>query len=315
VRQWIVPPIALRRVAFLRTVLYLFVIFDGLKIANDPVPHGYVPAALYRPILLRAWLHLPAPTPAYVHVLQVVLFGSAIIAATGRLPRLAGWTCCLAMLDWLSNDYSYSKIDHDQFALVVALAVLPTVGRARYSDRDSSEAAGWAVRCIQIGAVACYFLAAVSKMRFGGWCWANGAVFTWAFTRRGTGLAHELVKIPHLVVATQWIVLCAEACSPLMLWLRGRALYAYVAFFGTFHLMTYLTIKIHFLPLVVCLLAFLPLERLGDNGFGSVRGSGLSRLRRPRPASPAGTAGSPPSAPSRPSSAEGQPTPQPASGT
>lgn len=62
-------------------------------------------------------------------------------------------------------------------------------------------------------------------------------------------------------MATQWLVLCAEACSPLMLWLRGRALYAYVGFFAMFHLTTYLTIKIHFLPLVVCLLAFLPLEQ------------------------------------------------------
>ncbi len=263
-RRWTAPPIALRRIAILRVVLYLFVLFDITKVANDPVPHGSVPASLYRPILLRSWLHLPAPNPAYVHVLQAVLVVSALVAATGRLPRLAGWTCCLAMLDWLSNDYSYTKIDHDQFAFVVALAVLPTVGRARLGDRTLSEAAGWAVRCIQIGAVACYFLAAVSKMRFGGWGWANGAVFTWAFTRRGTGLAHALVRVPHLVVLTQWLVLTAEAFSPLMLWLRGRALYAYVAFFGTFHLMTYLTIKIHFLPLVICLLAFLPLEDLGD---------------------------------------------------
>ncbi len=141
---WIAPAISLRRVAILRIVLYLFVLFDLTKIANDPVPHGYVPSALYRPILLRSWLHLPAPNPAYVHVLQLVLIVSALVAATGRLPRLAGWTCALAMLDWLSNDYSYSKIDHDQFAFVVALAVLPTVGRARLSDRETSEAAGWA---------------------------------------------------------------------------------------------------------------------------------------------------------------------------
>jgi hypothetical protein len=261
-RAWIAPMISLRRVAVLRFMIYLFVILDATNFANDPVPHGYVPASLYRPILLRQWVHAPAPSPVYVHVLQVVLLTSAVVAATGRLPRLAGYTCLLAMLDWLSNDFSYSKIDHDQFALVVALAVLPSVGRARFRDDEATEAAGWAVRSLQIGVVACYFLAAVSKMRFGGWGWANGAIFTWAFTRRGTSLAHELVKVPHLVVATQWIVLCAEALSPLMLWLRGKALYAYVAFFATFHLMTYLTIKIHFLPLVVCLLAFLPLEQL-----------------------------------------------------
>lgn len=304
-RAWLAPAVSLRRVAILRVVLYLFVIVDATKIANDPVPHGYVPADLYRPILLRAWLHVPAPNPTYVHVLQVVLFVSALVAATGRLPRLAGYTCLLAMLDWLSNDYSYTKIDHDQFAFVVALAVLPTVGRARLSDRTESEAAGWAVRCIQIGVVCCYFLAAVSKMRFGGWGWANGATFTWAFSRRGTPLAHELLKIPHLVVATQWIVLVAEALSPAMLWLRGKARYAYVAFFATFHLVTYLTIKIHFLPLVICLLAFLPLERVRRPG-GAVSPAGPD---------PATTRESPLSVPSPPSSAAGRATPSPASGT
>jgi hypothetical protein len=270
-RAWLAPAISLRRVAILRIVIYLFVFLDATKISNGPVPHGYVPADLYRPILLRSWLHLPVPSPTYVHVLQVVLYASALVAATGRLPRLAGWTCALAMLDWLSNNYSYTKIDHDHFAYVVALVVLPTVGRARLSDRTLSEAAGWAVRCIQVSVVCCYFLAFVSKMRFGGWDWAGGAIFTWAFSRRGTWLAHDLLKIPHLVVATQWIVLVAEAMSPLILWLRGRALYAYIAFFATFHLVTYLTIKIHFLPLAVCLLAFLPLEQIRPPGPATAR--------------------------------------------
>lgn len=94
-REWIAPAISLRRVAILRIVLYLFVLFDLTKIANDPVPHGYVPSALYRPILLRSWLHLPAPNPAYVHVLQLVLIVSALVAAPGsptvrRAKRRAG---------------------------------------------------------------------------------------------------------------------------------------------------------------------------------------------------------------------------------
>jgi len=60
----------------------------------------------------------------------------------------------------------------------------------------------------------------------------------------------------------QWTVLVAEFCSPLLLVARRWPLWAGLAFFATFHLMTYLTIRIHFLPLVVCLTAFLPLERL-----------------------------------------------------
>ncbi len=263
-RGWYAPAVPLRRLAVLRTVVYLFVVVDVLRIGNDPIAHGDVPADLYRPVLLRSWLHLPAPTHDSVRVLFAVLVVSALVAAAGRLPRLAGGVCLLAFLDWMTNNYSYSKIDHDQFALTLALLVLPTVGRARWGDGDdrTSEAAGWAVRMTQVGVVCCYALSAVAKMRFGGWGWANGAIFTWAFTRRGTGLTQLLLSVPGLVHLMQWVVLAAECCSPALLFVRGRLLWAGLAFFATFHLMTYLTIRIHFLPLVVCLTAFVPLERL-----------------------------------------------------
>ena len=279
-RQWLVGAVPLRRIAVLRTVIYLFVIVDVLKIGNDPIAHGDVPADLYRPVLLRSLLHLPAPSPGYVRVLFVVLVLSALIAATGRLPRLAGVVCLLAFLDWMTNNYSYSKIDHDQFALVVALAVLPTAGRARWGDPDDrrSEGAGWAIVLIQVGVVLAYFLSAVAKMRFGGWGWANGAIFTWAFTRRGTALTDLLLSVPGLVHLMQWVVLVAEFLSPALLFVRGKLLWAGLAFFATFHLMTYLTIRIHFLPLAVCLLAFLPLERLVP-----ARWVRSIRRRQPRP--------------------------------
>ncbi len=263
-RGWFCASVPRRRIAVLRTVVYLFVIVDILKIGNDPVAHGDVPVELYRPILLRSWLHLLAPSHDYVRVLLVVLVVSAVVAALGRAPRAAGLVCLLAFLDWMSNNYSYSKIDHDQFAMVVALAVLPTAGAAHWRDPDGDrgEAGGWATRMMQVGVVCCYVLSAVSKMRYGGWGWANGAIFTWAFTRRGTGLTQFLLSVPGLVHLMQWVVLVAEFCSPLLLVARSWALWAGLAFFATFHLMTYLTIRIHFLPLVICLTAFLPVERV-----------------------------------------------------
>lgn len=274
--SWFAAAVPTRRIAVLRTVIYLFVLVDITRIGNDPIAHGDVPAELYRPILLRSWLHLPAPSHDYVRVVFVVLVVSALVAATGRLPRLAGVIALLAFLDWMSNNYSYAKVDHDQFALVVALAVLPTAGRARWRDGDDvrSEAAGWAGRLMQIGVVSSYFLSAVAKMRFGGWGWANGAIFTWAFIRRGSGLTTLLLSVPGLVHLMQWVVLIAEFCSPALLFVRKHLLWAGLAFFATFHLMTYLTIRIHFLPLVVCLTAFLPLERLVP--------SSLVRPRQPK---------------------------------
>jgi hypothetical protein len=163
----------------------------------------------------------------------------------------------------VSNAFAYSKVDHDHFALVVALFVLPSAGRARVSDVDvRTQAAGWAIRMVQIGAVSIYFLSASAKVRFGGWGWANGATLIWALTRRPNGIGPWVGSHPALTHALQWVVLVAESCSPVLLWLRGRALYAALAFWGGFHLSTYVMLKIHFLPLVVCLLSFLPLERL-----------------------------------------------------
>ena len=90
--------------------------------------------------------------------------------------------------------------------------------------------------------------------------------------------------MPNIIVAVVILVIAAvlagvltEVLSPLLLILRGRLLAAGLLFFGYFHLVTWLTIRIHFLPTVVCLLAFVPLERIPD----VVRR--LSRARR-RPA-------------------------------
>ncbi len=200
-------------------------------------------------------------------MLQAVLVLSALVAATGRLPRLAGWVCFLAVLDWQTNNFAYGKIDHDSFALVVALAVLPTAGRAswrRWRMQDGDERVGWALRAVQLAVVASYFLAALAKFRFGGLLWANGATFSWAFSRRGSDLALELAAVPGLLVVGQWTVLLAELTSPVMLWLRGRLIWFAVAFWGSFRLLTYLAIGIHFMALAVCLVAFVPAERAGS---------------------------------------------------
>jgi hypothetical protein len=294
------PELPVARVAWLRRVIYPFVILDATFMVTDPIPHGDVPVAIYRPLLVRQLLHLPAPSHVYVRVLFLVLVASALVAASGRLPRLAGWVCAFAMLDWLSNAMSYSKIDHDHFALVLTLFVLPTVGVARVTHPGRDRRAGWAIRLIQMGVVASYALSACAKIRFGGWGWANGATLIWALTRRGSGPGPWLASQPPLTHVLQWVVLVAEFCSPLMLWLRGRPLAAYVLFWVGFHASTWVLLKIHFLPLAVCLLAFAPLERLGDpRAWWAGRPRALSPAARRRP----GDGARPPAASEEPSSA------------
>ena len=262
-RTFFAPPVSLARIAWLRLVIYLYVVFDVLVVVRDPIAHGQVPVELYHPLIGRELLGFPQPSPVYVQVLRAVLLASALIAATGRLPRLAGGICAVAMFDWMSNAFSYSKIDHDHYALMIALCVLPTVGRARFSDTAVvSEAVGWVVRTIQMSAVSIYFLSAWAKMRFGTWGWANGATLIWALTRRPNGIAPWIGSHPALTHTLQWIMLIAEFLSPLLLWARGQALRLGLAFFLVFHASTYYLLRIHFLPLVVCLTAFMPMERI-----------------------------------------------------
>jgi hypothetical protein len=280
-RTALLAPVPQARVAVLRVAVYLFVICDLFKVVNDVIPHAEASQALYRPVLMREWLHLPVPNPAYAQALRVVVIVGCLLCASGRLPRtigtVAGFVVAAAFTDWVSIGMSYSKIDHDHFALVVAVWVLPTVGVASFSDRFRSEAAAWALLCIQVGCVATYALSAVAKIRFGGWDWVTGSTFAWAVTRRGTGLGRLLLDPPWILTASQFGIILMECSTPLLLVLRGRWRYGFVAVLMGFHLSTYLTIKIHFLPLVVCLLAFLPLERLLPSATLSTSGAPESR--------------------------------------
>ncbi|HEU0214939.1 MAG TPA: hypothetical protein VFR13_12685 [Jiangellaceae bacterium] len=260
---WWTTPVPLARAAVFRVIVYLFVLYDIFVLVNDVVPHGYAPE-LYQPLFIGRVLPLPTPSPALVHGLQIVLVMGALVAATGRLPRLAGWVVAVCYLEWLIVGMSFGKVDHDHLALLVALWVLPTVGPARFTDATQSEAAGWAFRCVQVATVATYVGSAFVKWVRNGspFAWGGGAVFTWAIIRRGTDLATWVLDYPWLLRIGQWVLLIAEFLSPIVLFLRGRALVLAVGFFLSFHLVTYLSLGIHFLPTVVCWLAFFPLEKI-----------------------------------------------------
>ncbi len=266
-RSVLLPVAPVRRAAVLRVWLSLFTIADTLWIVNDVIPHSRVPSDLYKPILLRRLLELPPPSPTYTQALHAVIVVTALVTAAGRLPRVAGYLMAAAYTDWVAIGFSYSKVDHDHFALALALWVLPSAGRLRLSDRSVSEAAGWPVLMIQLGCVATYFLSALAKLRFGGWDWAGGYTFHWAMVRRGTALGKATLDPTWLLQGAQWMLLGLELLTPLLLvtavrFRRPRLLF--VLGLAGFHLVTYLLLGIHFLPLVACLFAFLPVERLLD---------------------------------------------------
>jgi hypothetical protein len=193
----------------------------------------------------------------------VALLAAALVAATGRAPRAAGVAVLALYLEWMVIAFSYGKVDHDRFAFLVALAVLPTVGRAGHRDRGTSEAAGWALRCVQVAVVATYFLSAWAKFRYGGVEWLNSATLVTAVIRKGTPLAMPLLHLPWLLRLAQWGIVAFELSSPAVLVVRSQRLRtAWVVGCYAFHVMTFATISIVFLPHCVALLAFLPIERL-----------------------------------------------------
>jgi hypothetical protein len=258
---WWFTPLPLGRVAALRVIIYLFTWFD-VFVYSAGTSGGANVTSSYRPLAISRVLHLPAPTPHVELTVKIALLCFATAAATGRAPRLLGAVTFALYLDWLQMGDSFGYVPHDRFAFVVALAVMPMVGPARRGDLTLSESAGWSLRCIQVAVVATYALAAWAKFRYGGPDWANSAVLTWAVLRRGTVLGTPLLHFPALLHLGQWLMLGAELSSPIVLFLRGKAVYIAVAAMLSFHLISEATISISFLPHVLCIMAFLPIERV-----------------------------------------------------
>ncbi len=282
---WWFPPIGRGRVAGLRLLAYAFIPVDVLVTTRWVGRHGDVGAVLYHPLLLDRLLHLPVPTPTVVTFVRLALLlatAAALAAGFGRSDRavqVSGVTVAALYLWWMLIAMSFGKVDHDRFGFVLLLFVLPTVGAARLGDRAPSAAAGWAVRMVQVGAVATYFLAAWAKVRIGGWGWVNGATLAWAIVRRGTWFSHWMLHVPWFLRTVQWLMVIGEFASPLLFFVRHqRTLVAMVIGLYVFHLMTFAAISIIFLPHLVALTSFLPLEGVG------LRFADADLRQRPRPA-------------------------------
>ena len=262
VARWLTEAVPRGRIAAFRTLIYLFVAGDVVWFTPWVRSHADVPAELYHPLFIGRLLPLPTPTPLLVHGIFWALIVLGLAAATGRLPRLLGWTVFVLYFEWMIIAMSYGKVDHDRFAFLVALAVLPTAGRARHGSLALTERGGWALRVTQIAVVCTYFLASWAKLRFGGIEWMTGSVLARAILRRGTEFADLIAVVPGLLIAAQIGIMVFELTSPLVFVLRQRWRYAAIANFYAFHLMTIAMITISFAPHLVAMTSFLPLERV-----------------------------------------------------
>ena len=260
---WLFEPLPLHRVAVMRVVAYLFVLVDVFVTTSWVATKADAPQSLYRPLHLAELLHLPHPTHLYVTVLKWLLVAVALVAATGWRPRLTGSAVAALYLLWMIVGMSYGKVDHDRFAYLVLLAVLPSVGPARWGDTRRSESAGFALQTVFAAVMLTYFLSAIAKVRYGGWDWPTGATLTRAFIRRGTSLVEWMLSYPWMLIAAQWAIILAEALSPLMLLCRSpRARILLVGGLLAFHLSVFASVTIIFLPHCIAILSILPWERL-----------------------------------------------------
>lgn len=268
VTGWWFSPVPKARIAFFRLAAYLFIPLDVLLL--HPISNDHASAtALYQPLVVGDLLHLPRPTGLLIAVLQWGLIAMSLVAATGRLPRALGAAIFVFYFEWTVIAFSFGKVDHDRIAYLLALAVLPTVAKAALRDRTPSESAGWAIRCVQIGVVATYFLAAWAKLRFGGVEWVNSATLVRAVLRRGTILADPLLANPWTLHWAQWGIMALELGSPVILFVRPKVQQIMVVVLVGFHLSVFATITIMFWPHLLCLLcAFLPTERLFSDKAG-----------------------------------------------
>lgn len=260
--RWLTEPVPKGRIAAFRTLVYLFVAADLVIFTPWVRAHADTPGDLYQPLRVGRLLSLPTPTPLLVHTTFWLLLVLALAAASGRMPRLLGWSVFLLYFEWMIIAMSYGKVDHDRFGLLVALAALPTAGRARHGDPTKTEAGGWALRVTQIAVIATYFLASLAKLRIGGLDWPTSSVLAQAIIRRGTGLADLIAGVPGLLIIAQFGIMAFELLSPLVFVVPPRWRGAVVAFFYSFHLVTFATITISFAPHLVAMTSFLPLEKV-----------------------------------------------------
>lgn len=261
---WLFAPVPLARVALLRRAVFAFVIVDVLLLHTSGYYHGWADPVWYQPLWLGKVFHLPAASVPLVEALRWGCVAAAALALTGRLPRTAGWAVAIAWIWFQYVAFSYGKVDHDRGDFVIALLLLPLVGAASARDERRSELAGFALRAVQLTAIATYFLSGWAKLRFGGPEWVNSATLLRAVVRRGSWFGEQLLHIPWALHWFQWALLAMELLSPLIFFVSERLRRWMVGGWYLFHAMTYAAITIAFWPHLVMLLAFLPLEQYRD---------------------------------------------------
>ena len=238
-------PSRLARVAVLRAVIYLFVVYDMILFVNDVVPKGHAPAGAVPADLIPRLLAAAARPPrcwctrCRSRSRGLRGRGHRPAAAAGRLDRRGRVTQW-----WLFIEMSYGKVDHDHFALVVGAVGAADAGPGALRSRAPQRG----------GRVGAALHPGRGRRPPTSWPRSRSCA-----TAAGTGPTarsspgRSSAAAPHwpsrwstspwLLVAGQWVLLVAELTAPLVFVLRAGAQAAYIGFWMLFHVITYAAIS------------------------------------------------------------------------
>ena len=279
INRWFFSPVPLGRVAAIRTLAYLFIPVDLLLTTRWALDHKSVSTDLYQPLWLARELPIvPTPTHAVVVGLCIALLVVSVAAAFNRAPRILGAAVFVLYFEWVMIAMAYGKVDHDRIGYLVLFGGRPIIGMARWATRPrcAGSRLGHARHADRGGVHVLSGGVGEAPVRRHRMAQRVHTVICGAAARDLDD--NWLLEFPILLVIGQYLMMGLELLSPLILFIRrDRTRYLTVAGLYGFHVMTFCAITIVFLPHLVALAAFLPMDK-SPARFSGPRRSSPARL-------------------------------------
>ena len=221
VDRWLFAPVAARHVHRVRTVLALLI---AARLLLSPFRAlADVPDALFAPVSGLVPFR-SVPSLGVIVAVQLIGGAAAILAATGRRPRVTMPVAWIALLALAGLRSSLGKILHNDVLLL--LAALPFLAAPDAED-DNHAVSGWPIRTAMVMIALTYWYIGAQKLVHSGVDWVTGDNMRWilysaAADGRGFSSAAALfiADRPWLATASAAFLLGLELVFPLALFLR-----------------------------------------------------------------------------------------------
>lgn len=221
VDRWLFAPVAARQVHRVRTVLALLI---AARLLLSPFRAlADVPDALFVPVSGLVPFR-SVPSVGVIVAVQLIGAAAAILAATGRRPRVTMPVAWIALLALAGLRSSLGKILHNDVLLL--LAALPFLA-APDADEDG-DVSGWPIRTAMVMIALTYWYIGAQKLVHSGVDWVTGDNMRWILYRAAAdGRAFSsapalfIADRPWLATASAAFLLGLELLFPLVLFLRS----------------------------------------------------------------------------------------------